>query len=125
MIEVREVLRCWLSGAGQRRVAALAGVDRKTVRRYVAAAEAAELDRDCDCGVDQLTDELIGQVVAAVRPDRLQGHGATWEALQANHSRIEKWVKEGLTVGQDHRSFGSGRRVGAAAHLAPLLHAAH
>ena len=96
VIEVVEVLRCWLSGAGFRRVAALAGVDRKTVRRYVAAAEAAGLDRDG--GVDQLTDELIGQVVAAVRPDRPQGHGTTWEALQANHARIEKWVKEGLTV---------------------------
>ena len=43
VIEVREVLRVWLSGAGFRRVAALAGVDRKTVRRYVAAAVAAGL----------------------------------------------------------------------------------
>jgi transposase len=96
VIEVVEVLRAWLSGAGLRRVAALAGVDRKTARRYVAAAEAAGLDRDC--GVEQLTDELVGQVVAAVRPDRPQGHGATWEALQTNHARIEKWVKEGVTV---------------------------
>ena len=98
VIEVREVLRAWLSGVGLRRVGAVAGVDRKTARRYVAAAEAAGLDRDCDCGVKQLTDELIGAVVEAVRPDRPQGHGAAWEALQANHARIEKWVKEGLTV---------------------------
>jgi transposase len=96
VFEVREVLRVWLSGAGFRRVAALAGVDRKTVRRYVAAAVAAGLDREC--GVDQLTDELIGAVVAAVRPDRPQGYGATWEALCANHDRINDWVNEGLTV---------------------------
>lgn len=33
VIEIREVLRAWLAGAGYRRVAALAGVDRKTARR--------------------------------------------------------------------------------------------
>jgi transposase len=96
VIEVVEVLRGWLSGAGFRRVATLAGVDRKTVRRYVHAAVAAGLDREG--GVEQLTDELIGAVVAAVRPDRPQGHGAGWEALQARHDRIEGWIKEGLTV---------------------------
>jgi hypothetical protein len=30
--EIREVLRAWLAGAGLRRVAEQAGVDRKTVR---------------------------------------------------------------------------------------------
>lgn len=98
VIEVREVLRVWLAGSGLRTVAAQAGVDRKTARRYVDAAEAAGLDRDCDCGVDQLTDELIGAVVAAVRPDRPDGYGAAWEALCANHDRISKWVGDGLTV---------------------------
>jgi transposase len=96
VIEVREILRAWMSGSGMRKVAAQAGVDRKTARRYVDAAEAAGLDRDC--GVEQLTDELIGQVVAAVRPDRPQGYGAAWEALQANHDRIKEWVGKGLTV---------------------------
>jgi class 3 adenylate cyclase len=71
-------------------------VDRKTARRYVDAAVAAGLDRDC--GVEQLSDELIGAVVTAVRPDRPQGHGQAWEALSANHDRISTWVKDGLTV---------------------------
>ena len=62
---------------GLRTVAARAGVDRKTARRYVDAAVAAGLDRDG--GVDQLDDELIGAVVAAVRPDRPQGYGSAWE----------------------------------------------
>src|SRR3954469_25213051 len=73
VIEVREVLRAWLAGSGLRTVAAQAGVDRKTARRHVGAAEAAGLDREC--GVDKLTDELVGAVVAAVRPDRPQGYG--------------------------------------------------
>jgi len=98
VIEVREVLRAWLAGSGLRTVGAQAGVDRKTARRYVDAAVAAGLDRDCDCGVDQLTDELIGAVVAAVRPDRPQGYGAAWDALCANHDQINDWVNEGLTA---------------------------
>ncbi len=35
VVEVREVLRGWLDGVGLRTVAARAGVDRKTARRYV------------------------------------------------------------------------------------------
>jgi len=96
VIEIREVLRAWMSGAGTRTAAARAGVDRKTARRYVDAAVAAGLDRDC--GVEQLTDELISAVVTAVRPDRPQGHGQAWEALCTNHDRINTWVEDGLTV---------------------------
>ena len=96
VIEVRELLRAWLSGVGLRTVAARAGVDRKTARRYVDAAVAEGLDRDG--GADQLCDELIGAVVAAVRPDRPLGYGSAWEALCTNHDRINDWVKDGLTV---------------------------
>jgi transposase len=96
VIEVRELLRVWMLGAGLRRVGALAGVDRKTARRYTDAAVEAGLDRDGD--TDQLTDELIGAVVEAVRPDRPYGHGTAWESLSDNHDRIQKWVTEGLTV---------------------------
>ena len=55
------------------------GWDRKTARRYVAAAEAAGLVRDV--GVGAVTDELVGQVVDAVRPARPDGHGGSWELL--------------------------------------------
>ncbi|EUA35800.1 integrase core domain protein [Mycobacterium xenopi 3993] len=83
-------------GAGLRRVAALAGVDRKTARSYTNAAALAGLDRGG--ALDQLTDELIGAVIEAVRPDRPDGHGQVWEVLRANHDQIVKWVEEGLTV---------------------------
>jgi hypothetical protein len=90
VIEVREVLRCWLSGVGLRTVAERAGVDRKTARRYVEAAQAAGLVRDS--GPEQLTDELIGAVVAAVRPARAAGHGAAWELLVPEQARISDWI---------------------------------
>jgi hypothetical protein len=59
--EVREVLRLWLRGEGLRGRARLAGVDRKTVRRYVAAATELGLARDG--GENQLGDEFLGRVV--------------------------------------------------------------
>ena len=90
MIEVREVLRCWLAGAGLRTAAERAGVDRKTARRYVDAAVAAGLVRQG--GEAQLTDELLGAVVAAVRPARAGGHGQAWEALAAEEARIRDWI---------------------------------
>jgi transposase len=94
--EIREVLRAWLAGAGLRRVAAQAGVDRKTARRYVEAAVEAGLARDG--GLVQLTDELVGQVAQVVRPVRPGGHGLGWEQLEACRGEIEGQVKQGLTV---------------------------
>jgi transposase len=94
--EIREVLRAWLSGAGLRQVAARAGVDRKTARRYVVAAVGAGLARDG--GLAQLTDELVGQVAQVVRPVRPGGHGRAWGQLEACQEQISKQVKQGLSV---------------------------
>jgi site-specific recombinase XerD/transposase len=96
VVEIREVLRSWLAGAGLRTVAGQAGVDRKTARRYVEAAVAAGLARDG--GTGQLTDELVGQVAEAVRPVRPGGHGQPWDRLEACHPQIQAWVRQGLTV---------------------------
>jgi transposase len=94
--EIREVLRAWLAGAGLRRVAEQAGVDRKTARRYVEAAVEAGLDRAG--GPGQLTDELVGQVAGQVRPVRPGGHGLAWGQLEGCRADIEALVKQGLSV---------------------------
>ena len=60
VIEIREVLRAWLAGKSERAVAAQAGVDRKTSKRYVTAAVAAGLSRGG--GEEQLTGERVCQV---------------------------------------------------------------
>ena len=91
VFEIREVLRLWLRGDGLRRVAELAGVDRKTVRRYVDAAVAAGVVRDG--GESQLSDVLIGTVIEAVRPHRADGRGEAWRLLVANHDQIVCWLK--------------------------------
>ena len=96
VIEVREVLRWWLDGAGLRTIAGRAGVDRKTARRYVEAAQAAGLTREA--GQAALCDELLGAVIAGVRPARPNGHGSAWDLLAARKDDITKWVKDGLTI---------------------------
>lgn len=90
VIEVRKVLRGWLEGAGLRTVAERAGVDRKTARRYVQAAQQAGLDRSA--GWAAVDDALVGAVLEAVRPARPNGHGASWEVLLAHEEQIRSWV---------------------------------
>src|SRR6202521_3957173 len=96
VVQVREALRRWLRGDGERAIAMGVGVDRKTARRYIAAAVELGVDR---CGGEgQLTDELIGQVVERVRPRRVDGHGEAWRSLVVEEARIKEWVEQDLTV---------------------------
>jgi hypothetical protein len=86
-------------------------VDRKTARRYIEAAVAAGLVRD---GGDngQLTDELLGAVVAVVRPARAGGHGRAWEALLAEEARIRAWIeRDGLQLTNIHGKLARLRVV--------------
>jgi transposase len=96
VVQIKEALRRWLKGEGERPIASGIGVDRKTARRYIAAA--IELGLDRNGGEAQLTDELIGQMVERVRPHRPDGHGEAWRVLLAEEERIKKWVEDGLTV---------------------------
>jgi hypothetical protein len=73
-------------------IAEHAGVDRRTVRRYVEAGEAAGLVRDG--GEGQLRDELLGVVVEAVRPSRPAGRGGSWQACEAERDRIKGWLEK-------------------------------
>jgi hypothetical protein len=90
VFEIREVLRLWLRGEGYRGIERLARLDRRTARGYVQAAQVAGLVRDG--GEGQITDELIGAVVDAVRPARPRGHGDAWEALVPHQGQIGAWV---------------------------------
>ena len=97
VVQVREVLRRWLGGReGLRRVADAAGVDRKTVRRYVEAAQSLGVTREG--GEAQLSEQLLAAVVEAVGPGRPGGHGQAWAALEAHHGTIQELVDRGLTV---------------------------
>jgi hypothetical protein len=126
VVQVKELLRRWLAGEGERPVATAVGVARTTARGYIAAAVEVGLDRSG--GVEQLTDELIGQVCERVRPHRPDGHGPSWRALLAEEALIKQWVKEDLTVVKmgvllrrkglevPHRTLRGGALRGGEAH---------
>lgn len=96
VVQIKELLRRWLNGDGERPIAKAAGVARTTARNYIAAA--LELGLDRAGGEDQLTDELIGQICERVRPRRPDGHGQSWRKLLQHEQQIRAWVTEGLTV---------------------------
>jgi hypothetical protein len=74
-------------------VAAQADVDRKIIRRYVQALQAVGMVREG--GLGQLSDEVIEQVVAAVRPVPPAGHGSAWQLLVGQREQITEWVAQG------------------------------
>jgi hypothetical protein len=60
MVDTRELMRLWLKGYSDRAIARLARADRKTVKRYLKAAEAAGVRREG--GEEQLGDEVLGAI---------------------------------------------------------------
>jgi hypothetical protein len=96
VVQVKEALRRYLKGEGERPIAHGVGIDRKTVRRYIAAA--VELGVDRSGGKGQLGDELIGQILERVRPHRSDGYVEAWSRLLAGEDQIKKWLKQDLTV---------------------------
>jgi hypothetical protein len=118
VVQVKEALRRWLKGEGERPIAHGVGVERKTARRYIAAA--VELGVDRSGGEDQLSDELIGQVLERVRPHRIDGHGEAWRSLLAEEEHIKAWVKQDLTVVKI--GILLTRRGGPAPDPGPLCH---
>lgn len=62
MIDVKEVLRRWSAGHGERKIARETGRDRKTVARYVEAATTLGLERFCE-----LTDAVVHEIAQCVQ----------------------------------------------------------
>ena len=76
MLEVKEVLRLWLTGVRKKRIAAQLGLNVKAVRRYLGAAQAHGLT--AAASPDQLDD---GSACRG-RQHRPAGHGAPpWRRL--------------------------------------------
>ena len=101
MFEVKEVLRLWLRGEGLRSIERLAGVDRKTVRRYVSAAVDTGLDRQGNEA--QLNDVFMSLVLEKVRPHRTNGQGAARRRLEPHTKKIRSWLEDDdLTVVKVH-----------------------
>ena len=101
MIEIKEVLRQWLAGVPKKRIAARVGLDPKTVRRYIARAEACGLSSSD--GVDGLTDERLESVLVALKSPPEREPGESWRTCAEQQTFIEGHLAKGVTLTKIHR----------------------
>jgi len=87
MIEVKEVLRQWLSGVGKKRIGANVGLDPKTVRRYVRAAEASGLT--VEAGLGALTDDRVASVLVGLAVLPTREHGEARQSCEQHREFIK------------------------------------
>lgn len=93
VVEVREVVSLWSRGESLRAITRLTGLDRKTVRRYVKAAQRA----GCRAG-EAVTDEVVGEVISRVRAQGPGVHGETWATCVGHRGLLEGWLDRGVPL---------------------------
>src|SRR6516225_7681159 len=91
MIEFKEVLRLWQEQVPKKRIAARLGLDPKTVRRYLWAAEAAGLRAQ----QETLSDEQVRDVLLALQPGGGRPHGESWARCSEQREAIQRWLASG------------------------------
>ncbi len=87
MIDVKEVLRRWSAGHGDRKIAREAGADRKTIARYTKAAIKLGLAP----GVE-LTDDVVHEVAQCVQARPIVAPSDEWTEVARHRPLIERWL---------------------------------
>jgi transposase len=87
MIDVKEVLRRWAAGQGDRKIARESGADRKTIARYTKAASKLGLERD-----GELTDDVVHSVAQCVQARPLATTSDEWNEVARHRVLIERWL---------------------------------
>jgi hypothetical protein len=88
MHEIKEVLRRWKARQSKREIARATGLDRKTVRRYIQAAQQCRLSRD-----GELSDSEVHQVAQRVHDRPEPSRSEQRELLVKHKEMIEGWLK--------------------------------
>jgi len=95
-VETKEVLRQWVGGAGCKRISARLGLDVKTLRRYLHAAQAVGLIPTS--GEAALTDEWLTTLLASMGTQAGRPRGDAWERCQAHRDRIKQLLAQAAIV---------------------------
>ena len=107
--DVATVVGLWQGRESERKIARITGIDRKTVRRYLAAAEGAALTRD-----SSTTEADIGGLVTRVQSRSKAASSATRAELAGHEAQIVAWLAEDppLRLREVHRRLvAEGVRV--------------
>src|SRR5947207_13849570 len=86
MIDVKEVLRRWLAGHSNRRIAQETGIARDTAARYVAVAKELALPND-----RELTEAEVHEAAQPVQARPLPDRRAEWTETAKQTASISEW----------------------------------
>lgn len=101
VIEVKEVVRLWSGGESLRMISRLTGLDRKTVRRYVKAAQQA----GCRVG-DPVEDAAVGEVMSRVRAQGPGVRGGSWAVCLAHRELLSGWLDQQVPLSKVQELLG-------------------
>ncbi len=101
MLEVKEVLRLWLDGVPKTRIAAQLRIDRKTVRRYVAAAVARGLAPGA--GQAPLDDDALAAVLVSLRAPPERARGEAWARCEEHRATVARLLAQGVRLSKARR----------------------
>jgi transposase len=93
VVEVKEVVRLWSGGESLRTISRLTGLDRKTVRRYVQAAEQA----GCRVG-DPVEDAAVGEVIGRIRAQGPGARGSSWAVCTEHRELLAGWLEQEIPL---------------------------
>ena len=89
VVEVREVVRLWSRGESLRSISRLTGLDRKTVRRYVQAAQQS----GCQKG-ESVEESVLGEVIGRVRAQGPGVRGPCWGHCAEHRELLAGWLDQ-------------------------------
>lgn len=108
VVEVREVVRLWSGGESLREISRLTGLDRKTVRRYVKAAQQA----GCRVG-EPVGDAVVGEVMGRIQAQVPGARGGSWAVCAEHRELLAGWLADQVPLSKVQELLGrhTGVRV--------------
>jgi len=101
VIDVTEILMHWHAGRSKNEMAESLGVDRKTLRKYLAPAEAAGMAPGGPAKSEEEWAELVRGWFPQLADTRLRQ--VTWPAIAAHHGYITAQLKAGVRMSTIHQ----------------------
>lgn len=101
MIDVTEILMHWHAGRSKNEMAQSLGVDRKTLRKYIAPAEAAGISPGGPAKSEQEWAELVRGWFPQLADTRLRQ--VTWPVIAVHHDYITGQLKAGVRMSTVHQ----------------------
>jgi transposase len=109
VVDIIEILVHWYAGRNNSEIALSLGVDRKTTRKYVAAAQAAGLSPGGPPVAEERWAQLVRDWFPELADTRLRQ--VTWPAIEPHHDYIGEQLKAGVTVATVHQRLRDERSL--------------